>query len=141
MTKFQRGDRLYTSESDVYRRQSLTYKDGPRAESVNNYILSHSCHVAKTHLYNSSILVNQFSLFSLTFSTVPGLLIIFNLVAILGIVTFNDINEKLVARPISTVFFLFVTGPCLLDKENVQKIYFSIILHIRLIVGYFLFSY
>ena len=26
------GDRLYTSESDVYRRQILTYKDGPRAE-------------------------------------------------------------------------------------------------------------
>ena len=26
------GDRLYTSESDVYRRQIMTYKDGPRAE-------------------------------------------------------------------------------------------------------------
>ena len=32
---FQRGQRLYTSESDVYRRHILTYKDGPRAESVN----------------------------------------------------------------------------------------------------------
>ena len=32
---FQRGDRLYTSESDVYRRQIMTYKDGPRAERVN----------------------------------------------------------------------------------------------------------
>ena len=32
---FQCGDRLYTSESDVYRRQILTYKDGPRAERVN----------------------------------------------------------------------------------------------------------
>ena len=28
-------DRLYTSESDVYRRQILTYKDGPRADRVN----------------------------------------------------------------------------------------------------------
>ena len=28
------GDRLYTSESDVYGRQILTYKDGPRAERV-----------------------------------------------------------------------------------------------------------
>ena len=27
---FQRGDRLYTSESDIYRRQILTYRDGPR---------------------------------------------------------------------------------------------------------------
>ena len=33
---FQRGDRLYTSESDVYRRQILTYKDDPRAERVND---------------------------------------------------------------------------------------------------------
>ena len=34
---FQCGDRLYTSESDVYRRQILTYKDGPRTEGVNCY--------------------------------------------------------------------------------------------------------
>ena len=32
---FQRRDRLYASEADVYRRQLLTYKDGPRPESVN----------------------------------------------------------------------------------------------------------
>ena len=32
---FQSGDRLYTSKSDVYRRQILTYKEGPRAERVN----------------------------------------------------------------------------------------------------------
>ena len=31
---FQCGDRLYKSESDVYRRQILTYKDGPRTEKV-----------------------------------------------------------------------------------------------------------
>ena len=31
---FQHGDRLYTSESDVYRPQILTYKDGPRAERL-----------------------------------------------------------------------------------------------------------
>ena len=29
---FQRGDSLYTSESDVKRRQNLAYIDGPRAE-------------------------------------------------------------------------------------------------------------
>ena len=32
---FQYGDRFYSSESDVYRRQILTYKDRPRAERVN----------------------------------------------------------------------------------------------------------
>ena len=30
------GDRLYKSESDVYRRQILTSKDGPRAEKVKH---------------------------------------------------------------------------------------------------------
>ena len=30
---FQCGDRPYTSESDVYRRQILTYKDGHRTET------------------------------------------------------------------------------------------------------------
>ena len=34
---FQRGDRLYTSESDVYRRQILTYKDGPSTERCTGY--------------------------------------------------------------------------------------------------------
>ena len=34
---FQCGDRLYTSESDVYRRQILTYEDGPRAERVKRW--------------------------------------------------------------------------------------------------------
>ena len=29
------GDRLYRSESDVYRRQILTYKDGPHTKRVN----------------------------------------------------------------------------------------------------------
>ena len=33
---FQRGSHLYTSESDVYRRQIPTYKDGPRAVRVKN---------------------------------------------------------------------------------------------------------
>ena len=32
---FQCGDRLYTSESDVYRRRILTYKVDPRTERVN----------------------------------------------------------------------------------------------------------
>ena len=32
---FPHRDRIYTSESDVYRRQILTYKDGPRTERVN----------------------------------------------------------------------------------------------------------
>ena len=40
----QRGDRLYTSESDVYRRQNLTYKDGPRAERVSQLTLSSNLH-------------------------------------------------------------------------------------------------
>ena len=44
---FQRGDRLQPSESDVYRRQILTYKDGPLAERVNDLcvIFSLICHV------------------------------------------------------------------------------------------------
>ena len=33
---FQWGDSLYTSESDVYRCQILTYKDDPRTERVKN---------------------------------------------------------------------------------------------------------
>ena len=36
---FQRGDSLYTSESDVCRRQILTYKDGPGAERVEYTVL------------------------------------------------------------------------------------------------------
>ena len=35
----QRGDRFYTSESDVYRRQILTYKVDPRAVRVNLFYL------------------------------------------------------------------------------------------------------
>ena len=35
-----RGDRLYTPESDVYRRQILTYKDGPRSESIKLFIMA-----------------------------------------------------------------------------------------------------
>ena len=31
-------DRLYTSKSDVYRRQILTYKDVPRAERVGHHL-------------------------------------------------------------------------------------------------------
>ena len=34
MLIFSARDRLYTSGSDVYRRQILTYKDGPRTERV-----------------------------------------------------------------------------------------------------------
>ena len=30
------GDGLYTSEFDIYRRQILTYKDGPGAERVRS---------------------------------------------------------------------------------------------------------
>ena len=36
---FQRGDRLYTSEPDVCGRQVLTYKDGPRAENIERFIM------------------------------------------------------------------------------------------------------
>ena len=35
---FQRGDCLYTSESDVSRRQILTYKDGPRTERIEIFL-------------------------------------------------------------------------------------------------------
>ena len=38
---FQCGDRLYTLETDVHRRQILTYKDGPRAERVDMSKLLH----------------------------------------------------------------------------------------------------
>ena len=34
---FQRGDRLYTSASDVCRRQMLTYKDGPRTGRIKYF--------------------------------------------------------------------------------------------------------
>ena len=44
---FQCGDRLYTSESDVYRRQILSYKDGPRAERVKTH---------KTSLFEYTVL-------------------------------------------------------------------------------------
>ena len=33
----QRRDRLYTSESDVCKRQIMTYKDGPLTERANIY--------------------------------------------------------------------------------------------------------
>ena len=36
----QRGDRPYTSESDVCRRQILTYKDGPRTERTKIFLLT-----------------------------------------------------------------------------------------------------
>ena len=35
---FQRGDRLYTSESDVCRRQIMTYKDGLHTERIKTFI-------------------------------------------------------------------------------------------------------
>ena len=35
---FSAGIVFYTSESDVYRRQILTYKDGPRAERVEDWV-------------------------------------------------------------------------------------------------------
>ena len=37
---FQCGDRLYTSESDVCRRQILMYKDGPRTERIQILIMA-----------------------------------------------------------------------------------------------------
>ena len=36
---FQRGDRLYTSKSDVCRRQILTYKDGSHNERNKIFIM------------------------------------------------------------------------------------------------------
>ena len=37
---FQRGDRLYTSESDVFIRQILTYHGGPRAVRVKIFVMA-----------------------------------------------------------------------------------------------------
>ena len=45
---FQLGDRLYESESDVYRRQILT--DGPSAERVNEDTCNINCLSLLAHL-------------------------------------------------------------------------------------------
>ena len=37
---FQLGDLLYTPESDVCRRQILTYKEGPHAERVKIFLMA-----------------------------------------------------------------------------------------------------
>ena len=37
---FQRGDRLYTSESDVCGRQILIYKDGHRTERIKIFVMA-----------------------------------------------------------------------------------------------------
>ena len=39
LVSFFSADSLSTSESDVYRRQILTYKDGPRVDKVNVLII------------------------------------------------------------------------------------------------------
>ena len=39
LSPFQCGGRLYTSESDVHRRQILTYKDGPRTERIQIFLV------------------------------------------------------------------------------------------------------
>ena len=36
----QLGDRLYSSESDVYRGQILTYKNDPRTEKIKIFIMA-----------------------------------------------------------------------------------------------------
>ena len=36
---FQRGDRLYTSESDVCRRHILTYKEHPNSERTKKHVV------------------------------------------------------------------------------------------------------
>ena len=38
--RFQRGDRFYTSESDVCRRQILTYKNDPITEIIKIFIMA-----------------------------------------------------------------------------------------------------
>ena len=48
---FQWGDRFLTSESDVHRRQIMTSKNGPRAETVTGYC------VITLNSYNSEILL------------------------------------------------------------------------------------
>ena len=46
-------DRLYTSESDVYIRQILTYKDDPRTERVNYVSVPHKTtfNILKCHTF------------------------------------------------------------------------------------------
>ena len=39
VSPFMRGDRLYTPESDVCRRQILTYKDDPRTERIKLFVM------------------------------------------------------------------------------------------------------
>ena len=55
------GDRLYTSETDVYRRQNLTYKDGPLAERVSQVVPgmttspSKHCYITTQIVYHITI--------------------------------------------------------------------------------------
>ena len=46
---FSASDRLYTSESDVCRRQILTYKDDPRTERINIFIAA----IDPSHRYSN----------------------------------------------------------------------------------------
>ena len=50
---FQCGDRFYTSESDVYRRQILTYKDGPCTERLLDVFIIH-IHIPKDEINRAS---------------------------------------------------------------------------------------
>ena len=49
------GDRLYTSESDACRRQILTYKTGPRTDSVNPLSAKHDYNRFKSVLLADQI--------------------------------------------------------------------------------------
>ena len=54
---FHYGDSLYTSESDVYRRQILTYKDGPRTERFKD----DSASMRKNDYHNDRLLTALFT--------------------------------------------------------------------------------
>ena len=65
---FQSGDILYTSESDVclstsesdvYRRRILTYKNGPRAERVNQLCCWNHIYTVSSKFQTSKIMWNQ----------------------------------------------------------------------------------
>ena len=53
------GDRLYASESDVYRRQILTTKGDPRAERVKAACLESRSSRARPRVWHSSFKVTN----------------------------------------------------------------------------------
>ena len=79
---FSAGTSLYTSESDVYRRQILTYKVGPHAERAKSRLSTPSTHayVDVSIRMSSTIRCIAFALLVYTSHFSWGLAIIFLLI-------------------------------------------------------------